>query len=240
MRYLQILFLSFSLVHTLSATDNIWTADTKAISPDKYNAIINAYQDTNQSSFEFEDDITPHVISDIEDNILVLGLTLGYGTTTETVSNTRGSYDMDYTMSTVKLMLGKDFTLWHDEYTQPVRIYLRYSYSALSTKVDYTTITLGFQENMRYWPLYETDNDIIYPTLSYELGSSSLQRNAFDISGVTSEFTGGLTYQRGDFEYALNLAYHQTAWQHPLDGIKDEVHGLQVYLNLSYRWMYDE
>ena len=171
---------------------------------------------------------------------MVVGLSLGYGSTTETVSNTRGTYDLDYTASSFKMIVGKDFTLWHDEYTQPIRIYLAFSYTALSTDVDFTTITFGLKENMRYWPIYETKSYIIYPSLSYEIGSSSLTRGDFDISGLTSEFTGGLTYQRSNVEYALNLAYNQTAWEHPVAGIKDESQGLQVHLNVNYRWMYDE
>jgi len=67
-----------------------------------------------------------------------------------------------------------------------------------------------------------------------------LKRGENKISGVTSEFTGGLTYQRGNFEYALNLIYNQIAWEHPIEGIKDESQGVQVHLNFNYRWMYDE
>lgn len=234
-----LLLLTFSLL-SLSAADNVWTQETKSLSSKKSNAIIKAYQDENPSDFEFEDDVEPVKITEIEDNILVVGLSLGYGRATETVSNTRGSKDEDYSVGNVKLILGKDFTLWHEEYTQPVRFYLSYAYSALSTDVDFTTVTFGMKENMRFWPLYETDSYIIYPTLSFELGNSSLKRGDDKISGRTSEFTGGLVYQRGNFEYALNLAYNQTAWEHPIEGIKDESQGLQMHVNFNYRWMYDE
>lgn len=237
-----LVFLLLSSIYTiiLDAAENIWTQDTKALSQKEREAIIKAYQENNQSNFEFADDIAPIKISDIEDNILVVGLSLGYGSTTETLSNTRGSYDVDYGTTNIKLLFGKDFTLWHDEYTQPVRIYLALSYSALTTDVDLTTITLGIKENMRYWPLYKSNNYIIYPSLSYELGSSSLKRAAHDISGSTSEFSGGLSYERDDFEYALNLVYNQTAWKHPIEGIKDESNSLQLHLSLNYRWMYHE
>ena len=235
----SLLILSSSEI-ALYAAENIWTKDTKTLSQQDRDAIIKAYRDNNQSDFEFEDDIEPLKISDIEDNILVVGLSLGYGSVTETVSNTRGSYDVDYTMSTLKLLIGKDFSLWHDEYTEPVRIYLTYRFNTLSTDVDYTTITLGIKENMRFWPLYESKNYIIYPTLSYEIGGSNLTRKDYDISGVTTEFAGGLAYERGNFEYALNLAYNQTAWEHPINGIKDEAQGLHVHMNINYRWMHNE
>ena len=236
----RLLAILVTLSLSLSATENVWTQETKALSAQKRDAIIKAYRDNNLTDFEFEDDLEPVVISDIEDNILVVGFSLGYGSMSETITNTRGSYDRDYTMSSLKLILGKDFTLWHKEYTEPIRIYLTYEYSLLSTEIDLSTITLGFKENMRYWPLYRTQNYIIYPNLSYEIGSSSLTRSSYEISGVTSEFSGGLTYQRADLEYALNLIYHQTAWEHPIDGIKDEAQGLQLHINLNYRWMNDE
>jgi len=235
----SLLFFTFSLL-SLSAADNVWTQETKGLSPEQRDAIIRAYRDGNETTLEFEDDVIPIVISDIEDNILVVGASVGYGATTETVSNTVGAYDVDYTVSSFKLLLGKDFTLWHEEYTQPVRLYLQFTYAALSTDVSVTTFTFGIKENMRYWSFYQSENFSIYPSLSYEIGSSSLQRAAYEISGMTSEFAGGLTYQRGNFEYALNLVYNQTAWEHPVEGIKDESQGLQMHVNFNYRWMYDE
>ena len=228
------------LLLPLGAVENVWTQETKGLSPQKRDAIIQAYREGNESTLKFEDDVKPRVISEIEENILVVGASVGYGSTTETVSNTVGAYDVAYTVGSFKLLLGKDFTLWHEEYTQPVRLYLQFTYAALSTDVRVTTFTFGIKENMRYWPLYKNDSFSIYPSLSYEIGSSSLQRASYDISGITSEFAGGLSYQRGDFEYALNLVYNQTAWEHPIEGIKDESQGFQAHLNLNYRWMYDE
>ena len=234
-----VLFISFVLV-SLQADGNVWTRETKGLSPEKRDAIIKAYRESNTSTLEFEDDVAPIVISDIENNILVVGASVGYGTRTETVSNMVGAYDVDYSVSSFKLLLGKDFTLWHEEYTQPVRLYMQFTYSALSTDVAVTIFTFGIKENMRYWPLYESDSYCIYPSLSYEIGSASLHRTAYDISGITSEFSGGLSYQRGNFECALNIVYNQTAWEHPIEGIKDESQGFQTHLNLNYRWMYDE
>jgi len=225
---------------TLNAAESVWTQNTKVLSQKNSKAIIRAYKDNNQSNFEFTDDIEPPKTSDIEDNILVLGLSFGYGSITETLTNTRGSYDVDYSINSLKITFGKDFTLWHDEYTQPVRLYLTFSYNILSTDIDYTTITIGIKENMRYWPLYTSENYLIYPTLSYEIGSSHLTRSEHDISGVTSELAGGIGYERSNIEYTLDLSYSQTAWNHPIDGIKDESKGLQVHMNLNYRWMYDE
>ena len=73
-----------------------------------------------------------------------------------------------------------------------------------------------------------------------EIGSSTLTRADYKISGSTSEFAGGVVYERDDFEYALNLVYNQIAWEHPIEGIKDESQGVQLHLNVNYRWMYDE
>ena len=224
----------------INAADNVWSEETQSLSKEKSDKIIRAYQDGNQSTFTFEDDPKVKIISDVEANILVVGLSLGFGSSEEEVSNKSGAYTTDYTHSTVKLTLGKDFTFWHEEYTQPTRIYMTYAYTGLSTDVDFTTITVGIKENMRYWPLYETKSYVIFPTVSYELGSSSLTRGSNDISGFTTEVNGGLVYQRGDFEYAVNVAFNQIAWEHPIDGIKDETQSVQFNMGVNYRWMYDE
>ena len=121
-----------------------------------------------------------------------------------------------------------------------MRIYLTYTYSFLDEGITYSTITAGIKENMRYWPLYKTNNYIIYPTLSYEIGSSSLKRESSSVLGLTSEFKGGLIYERGHVEYGLEVAYNTIAWEHPTDGIKDESAGLQMQLCFNYRWMYNE
>ena len=224
----------------INAADNVWSEETESLSKAKSDKIIRAYQDGNQSISTFEDDPKVKIISDVEANILVVGLSLGFGSSEEEVSNQRGAYTTSYTHSNVKFTLGKDFTFWHEEYTQPTRIYMTYAYTSLSTDVDFTTFTVGIKENMRYWPLYETKTYSIYPTVSYELGSSTLTRGSNDISGFSTEVNGGVVYQRGDFEYAINLAYNQMAWEHPIDGIKDETQSFQFNVGVNYRWMYDE
>lgn len=234
-----LLFLSF-LTFSLLYGDAVWTQKTTPLSAQQSEKILQNYQENNQTDFEFEDDITPIVISDIEDNILVVGLSLGYGSQTETVSNTRGSYDKAFTLGSIKMILGKDLTLWHEEYTQPVRLYLSLDYTKLSNHIDYLSYTFGIRENMRYWPLYSSHKHTLYPMLSYELGTSRLYRAEQEISGITSELAAGIVYQYGNFEYAFNLAYHQVSWNHPIEGIKDEVQGLQAQIHFNYRWMYDD
>jgi len=224
----------------LFAADNIWSQDTQTLSSQESEQAFKSYTQEHDITLKFADDIVIKEASDIEDNILTVGVSLGYGTSTETVSNTTGSYDLDHTLGVAKVIIGKDFTFFHEEYTQPVRIYLTYAYTLLSEGVDYSTITIGIKENMRYWPLYKTNKYIIYPTLSYEIGNSSLKRASTKISGLTSEFRGGVNYARGHFEYGLEIAYNSIAWDHPIDGIKDESVGLQLHLCLNYRWMHDE
>ena len=224
----------------LHAADNLWSQDTQTVSPAESEKAMKMYTQDHNVTFRFADDPVYKTKSDFESNILVVGASLGYGSSTETVSNTTGSYDFDQTLGVAKILIGKDFTLFHEEYTQPVRIYLTYAYSFLSEGVNYTTITLGIKENMRYWPLYKAKKYIIYPTLSYEIGSSSLERASTKISGLTSEFKGGVVYERADFEYGLEVAYNTIAWNHPIDGIKDESVDLQLYLCINYRWMYND
>ena len=238
--FIKLIFSILLSALTVYAADNVWSQETEGLSKAKSDKIIRAYKNGDQSAFTFEDDPKVKIISDVEANILVVGLALGFGSSEEEVSNTNGAYTTSYTHSNVKLTLGKDFTFWHEEYTQPTRIYMTYAYTGLSTDVDFATFTVGIKENMRYWPLYETKSYSIYPTVSYELGNSSLTRGSNDISGFTTEVNGGVVYQRGNFEYAINLAYNQIAWEHPIDGIKDETQSFQFNMGLNYRWMYDE
>jgi len=237
---LLLAFMSLALVLELYAADNIWSQDTKAVSEQEEQAAMRAYGKDRNISITFDDDPVVKDVSDIEDNLLVVGLLLGYGSSSETVSNTTGSYSIDHSLSNFRVIIGKDFTFWHEEYTEPTRIYLALSYTALSTGVNYNSWGIGIKESMRYWSLYDTKNYTIYPTLFYEVGDSSLTRGDQSISGLTSEFGASIVYERSYFEYEFAVAYNSISWDHPVDGIKDESTGFKAYLGVNYRWMYDD
>jgi opacity protein-like surface antigen len=238
--YGTLIFLGLALFTGLQAADNVWSQETKALSPEAAQQILSAYDGNETMAFRFPDDPKVKRVSEIEDNILVVGGTLGFGSSSETVSNTTGSYALEQSVTNLRLLLGKDFTFWHEEYTQPTRIYLTYGYTMLSSDVDFTSVTLGIKESMRYWSFYEGEKFSLYPTLSYELGNASLKRGDESISGFISEVAAGVVYERLGFEYGLEVVSNSISWNHPIDGIEDESLGLQLRLTLMYRWMYDE
>ena len=228
------------LALTLQASDNSWSEDTPALSPSKTQTIVDAYEANNTTNITFKDDVKRPYIPTYEDNILVLGLSLGFGMTQERVYNTAGEYTLDYTHSTGKLVLAKDFTLWHKDYTQPSRFFVSYGYTYLSSKVGYQTFLLGYEERMRYWSLYRTKKASLYPTLSVALGRSTLSRHEYLIQGSTSELSTGLSYERHNFEYFFTLNYNQVSWEHPIEGIGDESDNYSLNVGFNYRFMYGE
>ena len=100
----------------------------------------------------------------------------------------------EFSSQNITLTLGKDFTLWHKDHTEPTRLYLTYSHSNISSNIHYNSYTLGLKENMFYWSLYKDTHFTLYPTFYLEMGSSSLRRNQQDISRFTTLYGAGVTY----------------------------------------------
>jgi len=227
---------------TLYGSDNIWSKDTPSISKEKSQKIIKAYESGDTSTLNFEND--PELKKknfNFKENVFVIGFGLGYGSHSEKLSNTTGSETFSYSSLNTKIIVGKDFTMWNEEYTQPTRIYLSYLYTKLDSDVTYTTVGLGITENMRYFPLYKSASFTLYPTLSFELAQSSLSRDTLSATGLTTEINLGLAYTRDDnFEYYVNLFANSINWNHPVDGIADEMSGFGLYFGLNYKLNYGD
>ncbi len=239
---LKTLFLlTFSLLLSANA-EYIWSQDTKTMSQEKSDTIIQAFKNGDPSDLIFKDDPKRQkMISEFEENLMVFGLSLGSSSYTEEISNTQGSYSNNYSSYDLTFTLAKDFTLWHEEYTQPSRIYFSYALTKANEELDFSTWTLGLRENMFYWPLYKTSTYSIYPTASFEVGSSSIQRGSSSMQSLTTALQAGLTYTRyGNFEYFLNLSGDSIKWKHPIDGIADEMIGLGVKFGINYKLMYGD
>ncbi|MEA1893296.1 MAG: hypothetical protein U9N33_11385, partial [Campylobacterota bacterium] len=157
-----VLFISLGFVG-LFALDNVWTKDTQGLSKKKSDEIIKSYEAGDNSKLDFADDPkskTPYY--GFKENIFVIGVSVGGASYSEDLSNITGSKTSSYSSYNAKLTIGKDFTLWHENYTQPTRIYLTYVFTKLDNDLDFTTWTVGIRENMEYWSLYETDSYKIY------------------------------------------------------------------------------
>ena len=232
------LFLSLNL----AASDNTWTQDTQGLSKENSNKVIEAYTKGKELplNLSFKDDKIDKEPLGIEENILVIGASFNYSSTTETLENTKGTKEESYSTSSLRFLLGKDFTFWHEQYTQPARFYLVYALNYLSSDVSTSSITFGLRENMFFWPLYSSPKSILFPTLSFEMGSSTLKRGSLSIGGLTSEASAGLTYQRGNFEYFANLNYTSITWDYPLDGIVDNSSSIGLNIGLTYKFMYGD
>ncbi len=235
---LLILLGSLSLV----ASDNIWSKDTKALNQEKSERILQAYESGDTSNLNFEDDKNKKSnLYDFTENIFVVGLSVGGASLSEEISNKTGSATSSYSAINTKLIIGKDFTLWNEEYTQPTRLFFSYAFTTLDNDVDFTTYSLGIRENMEYYTFYETANYRLYPTLSLELGRSHINRGSESIQGFSTEVNLGVNYVRDDnFEYFLNLAASSTDWKHPIDGISDEMSGFALNIGLNYKLNYGD
>ena len=227
---------------SLYASDNIWSKDTLPLETSKSIQIIDAYKSGDFSTLKFANDVSNKPpLYDFKENIFVVGLSLGGASYNEELSNTTGSSSTSYSSYHTKLTIGKDFTMWHEEYTQPTRVYFTYAYTALDTDISFTTWTIGFCENMDYWSLYKTSSFNIYPTVAFEVGQSSISRESYSISGLTTEFSLGLTYTRDDnFEYFIDFFNDNIIWQHPVDGIADEMTGFGFRTGLNYKLNYGD
>ena len=236
----SIFFLPFLLTVTLFADGHIWSTKTPALTPAQSKQVIHAYEENNQTEIVFKDDPKVLVTSKIEANILVLGASIGMGSTSERIYNSVGEKVETYGHVNAKFTIGKDFTFWHEEYTQPTRIFATYTYTYLQQSLGYHTFTMGLEERMRYWSFFKTDKGTFYPTLSYQLGRTVLSRKYESIEGRTSELNTGVTYEHLGFEYFLTLAYNSITWQHPIEGIGDESTNYQMNLGVNYRFMYED
>lgn len=138
-----------------------------------------------------------------EDNLMILGLQLSYGLTEETLSNKTGSRDYSYHLSSVKVLIGQDFDFYNSA-MQTSRLQLTYKYSELDTGVSFDTFSVGYQENMRYWSLYNRINHHIYPFASAELGYNALNKGATLSKGKSVEINVGAAYQYRDIELTFS------------------------------------
>ncbi len=240
MKKTLLLLLSTTLL--LNASDYIWSKDTQTLTKEKSDKIIQAFENDDTSKLVFENDPKRSKnIHNFKENMFVLGLSLGINSYSEEISNTNGSKETTYSANNFKFLIGKDFTLWHEEYTQPSRVYFTYALTKVDSDVDFTTWSVGLRENMYYWSLYKTSSYNIYPTASFEFGASSLSRSSSSMSGLNSQAQVGLTYSRDDnFEYFVNLSASTTSWKYPIDGIADKMTGMGVNFGLNYKIMYGD
>jgi len=239
---LRTLLLSLLLISAeVYAGTDAWTQNTQPLSQSKSEAIIKAYEENNNTKIDFEDD--PKEASTIvyDENIFMLGVAVAYESNSEKVYNKSGSKTESFSSSNIALTLGKDFTLWHEDNTEPTRLYGTFSYSNISSDVDYTSFTLGLKENMFYWSIYKDAKLNLYPTFYLEIGSSSLTRDKEEVSGFTTLYGAGLTLNHGkNLEYMLNFHLKNVDWDHPVDGVADEMNAYSVTIGINYKLMYGD
>jgi len=233
---------------SLFAADNIWTQETKGMNTNRSQQVIDAYLvDKNITNITFEDDpkVKKRKLSIIE-NILMLGVSLGVNSAEDTLSNTTGSKSSSYANYEFKFTIGKDFTFWHEPYTQPTRLYLNINYSSLGEEVSSLGWTIGLRENMTYWPLYTTPTYTIYPTFSFELGNATMTRNSFSVNGFILQTDIGLTYQQNhNLEYFLNFKANKSDWNYAqagkaFEGVVYETLSFGLLVGLNYKFNYED
>ena len=231
----------FILFTNSFANDNIWNKDTKSMSQAKSNKIINSYIENNNTHLTFFDSEKPEETCPFRENILVVGLGLAYDANSEKIYNNSGKKTETFSSYSFKMTFAKDFTLWHEEYTQPSRIYASYNYTYFDKDVSYSTFSIGLRENMFYWSIYQDGKLNIYPSVNVELGSSSITRETYTSSGFSTVIGAGITLVDDDnFEYFINFNSKSIDWDHPVDGIADEMSVYSINFGLNYKLMYGD
>ena len=237
-------FLSISILFCLNAFSQEirWSKETTPLSENKAQQILEAYKNKKEIDIKLEDDFSQKEETyTFKENIFLFGLEVGVNSNSEKIYNKVSEKTSEYSSKRLKLLFAKDFTLWHEEYTQPSRLYGSFSYSFLDSNVKYTTFSMGLKENMFYWSIYKRDNFNLYPTFYLELGSSSITRETFTSSGFTKEGGIGIALSHGhNFEYYIDISSKSINWDHPIDGIADEMSSYGVSIGINYKIMYGD
>jgi len=170
-----------------------------------------------------------------ENTMLTVGVQLGYGSTNETLSNTTGSVDYNYDVTSYKLLVGKDYDLYDKGQTS--RFYGSYKYNSLSSDTSYSTLGIGYLENMTYLSFLNKPEQKVFPyaglELGWSLGDLGDSKNAFN-----TEVDLGLTYQFKNMEFSLGYAYNFVSWDNT--EATDNFNNHQVVLGYTYKFMNGE
>lgn len=239
-KFMLLIMLSLSF---LNATDNIWSKDTPSISASKSDSIIKEYNQEKNQKLNFEDDVgAKNYKYNYKKSVLIVGLGVGTINYQETIKDDYTTQKNSYKSTNAKITVGKDFTFFHKEYTQPTRIFFTYAFERLEENQEFTIWTLGIRENMEYWSFYQTTKARLYPTISLEVGKANFQKLYYDISGISSQINLGTTYAYGDnFEYFVNLSYNYMALVNKYHDHKlDRITGFGLNIGLTYKIMYDD
>ena len=235
-RYLIILFFSTA---TLFA-DATWSDQTTPLDDSQVNKVLNQAESKSFWDINLVDDKQENKYL-VKSNLVVFSVNAGLSMLDETLSNKNGSKKTNLDIQELKFVLGKDFTLWHDEFHQYSRLFLAYTYSTTKDNVSYTTFSLGIQERMKYYTFYKIKNWNFYPKISIEAGTSTLKRSNYNIDGFTIEGGASIVAQyHYNYELSFDTTYKRTRWQYPVDGIDDSFEGFYVGLGFSYRIMYGD
>jgi len=168
-------------------------------------------------------------------NLMSIGIQTSTGTTNRTFENTTGSRDESFDLKSYKILVGKDFAIYGTD-AQTSRFYLAYKYNDLDSDIfgSYNTFSLGYQENMDYLPLLNTQNHKILPLIGLELGYATAD-NGFSEDAFSSEFNAGLVYQFYNMELSLAYTYNYVSWNN--SDARDDFNNNQVSLGFTYKIM---
>lgn len=171
-----------------------------------------------------------------EENLICLGVQVSQGVSSETLSNETGSKEYHYRLTGVKVMVGQDFDFYRMG-MQTSRLQLGYKYSELDTDVSFETVSLDYQENMRYWSFFHEDDHNIFPLMAMDLGYSSIKNGALSAKGLSVELGIGVGYRYRDVDFSLTYVLTYVDWNHPEEGVADYMINNQIALGMTYRFM---
>jgi hypothetical protein len=235
---IRFIFAVLVLVNIIKA-DAIWSDDTNpATQKDLDNAIkqydkgwlkdINVFDKSSSTQLPYKN------------NLMVVGIKLGGTSFEETLKNQSGSKTHSFSTYDAKLMIGKDFELWHKQFHQYSRLYIAYNYSK-TDDVKFQGYGFGIVEKMKYWTFYNYKGFDFYPSISFELGTLDMDNYIDDVRGYYFDYGISLSSQyKYNYEFSLDLNYKNITWNYPVDGIDDEFAGVYVGFSFTYRIMYGD
>jgi hypothetical protein len=235
----KIIFSILCISSLALSSENIWSQQTQTLDNAQTKDILKDFDKDKFELFNFKDEDEIELQDSYYDsNFMVFGIQATGLAYSEKLSNEKGSKTVDTNGYNIQLSIGKDFTLWHKDFTQPSRIYFKYSYSLLDSDIEMTSWGFGLKENMSYYSFYTTQNSKIYPTFSIEIAKAYIDRDNQTIHGLKSVGTLGVTYAyKKHMEYFLDLVCDYNDWKHPVDGISDQIIGYGLSLGINYKIM---
>jgi hypothetical protein len=231
------IFLMLVIISSAVFGDGVWDDTTKPLDVNEVNEALKEYKNGYFDDVKLEDTFEEKSIY-FKSDLLNLGIKTGMSTYSETLSNKIGSKESSYNAYEIKLILSKDFELWHNQFEEYSRLYLIYDYSQTQDSINFSGYGLGYIELMKYFTFYKLKGFSFYPALSLEIGLLDLEQHTQTIKGYYEDLGVSVISSYGhNYEISLDLNYKNITWDYPVDGVEDIFDGIYIGVGFNYRFV---